>query len=299
MIVDEGSEVALDRLRSPSRPCGRGALPVVAVDMGARDSIAGRRPERRDIDWRVSDAPPVSGRVRRESSSSAPGFGGLAAAARARRRARRRSRSSTGAIITSSSRSSTRSPPRPSRPATSPTRSAPSCGDQANARVLLAEATAIDVAARQVVLADGRLAVRLPRSSRPAPATPTSATTTGRRGAPGLKTPRRRPRDPAPDPPRLREGRARARSRRRRRALLTFVLVGGGPTGRRARGRDRRDLPARPGLRLPGDRPAGRADRPDRGGPAHPPGLSRGALARRRRRSSRRLGVEVRDGRRP
>ena len=100
---------------------------------------------------------------------------------------------------------------------------------QENVRVLLAEATAIDAAAREVVLADGRLSYDY------------LIVATGARhayfghdewepDAPGLKT--------LDDAIEMRrrillafEKAERETDPGRRRALLTFVLVGGGPTG--------------------------------------------------------------------
>ena len=100
---------------------------------------------------------------------------------------------------------------------------------QANVRVLLAEATAIDAAAREVMLADGRLPYDY------------LVIATGARHAyfghdaweayaPGLKT--------LEDAIEIRrrillafERAERETDAARRRALLTFVLVGGGPTG--------------------------------------------------------------------
>ena len=58
-----------------------------------------------------------------------------------------------------------------------------------------------------------------------------SATTSGEVTAPGLKSARRCARSPPTRPAGLRTGRTRTRSRKKRAVLLTFVVIGGGPTG--------------------------------------------------------------------
>ena len=138
--------------------------------------------------------------------------------------------SSTAATITSSSRCSTRSRRRPSRRPTSPTRSARSCATRRNADVLLAEVVSIDPAGGRSPWRDGATL-----------SYDTLIVAAGARHAyfgheewearaPGPQDPRGRARDPPPHPARLRGGRARGGPGRRK-SLLTFAIVGGGPTG--------------------------------------------------------------------
>ena len=153
--------------------------------------------------------------------------------------------SSTAATTTSSSRCSTRSRRPASRPATSRTRSARSCATRPTPTSCSPRSSSIDTGAPRGRARRRRALLRLPDPRRRSAATPTSATTSGRRARPGsrrledaLEIRRRillafekaeREADPAraPGAPDLRH--------RRRRA-----------DGRRARGRDRRDLAPRP-----------------------------------------------------
>ena len=72
----------------------------------------------------------------------------------------------------------------------------------------------------------------------------------------------------------------------RRRAWMTFVVVGGGPTGRRAGGRARRDRARHAQARLPVDPSRGGADHPGRGDGPDPAAVPAGPVARRRSGSS-------------
>ena len=81
--------------------------------------------------------------------------------------------------------------------------------------------------------------LRLPDPRHRRARTPTSATTSGQHFAPGLKSLEDALRSAAASCWRSRRGRARDRPGRRR-ALLTFVVVGGGPTGVELAGADRR-----------------------------------------------------------
>ena len=98
-----------------------------------------------------------------------------------------------------------------------------------NVEVLLGEVTAIDLAGRRVLLGDERRPLRLPD---PGPRVVPLLLREGRVGPPGARAEvgRRRPGDQAPHPPGLRAGGA-GEGPAARQALLTFVVVGGGPTG--------------------------------------------------------------------
>ena len=111
-------------------------------------------------------------------------------------------------------------------------RSAGCCARAPNVRVLLGERRAVDVAARRVVLRRWRATLDYDYL----------IVATGARHAyfghpewepfaPGLKTLEDALRDAPPHPARLRARRARRATPARRSELLTFVLVGGGPTG--------------------------------------------------------------------
>ena len=224
------------------------------------------------------------------------GFGGLAAARALARQPVPGSRWSTAATITSSSRCSTRWRPPASRPPTSrmPIRAVlrragatpTCCSPRSQSRSTSS--------GRRVILDDGRARLRLPRRrDRRRPLLLRPRRVGGARPRP--EDARGRARDPAPHPARLRGGRARSDDAERR-ALLTFVVVGGGPDRRRARGRDRRDRAPRHRARLPRHRPdARRGSSWSRPGArvlaAFPEPLSRSAAQ-----ALRRLGVEVRTG---
>ncbi len=144
---------------------------------------------------------------------------------------------------------------------------------QENARVLLGEVVAIDVAKREVHLRDDVCAYDYL-----VVATGATHAYFGHEEwaalAPGLKS--------LEDALSIRrkillafERAERAKDAEQRRALLTFVVVGGGADRRRARGRDCRDLPTGARARLPRDRSARGARAPRRGrsaGPAAVPG---------------------------
>ena len=102
---------------------------------------------------------------------------------------------------------------------------------QRNTTVLLGEAVGIDLERREVLLADGGPIAydTLDRRDRRPLLLLRPRRVGGDRARP--QDARRRDRDPAADPDRVRGGRARARPERRRAEWMTFVLVGGGPTG--------------------------------------------------------------------
>ena len=102
---------------------------------------------------------------------------------------------------------------------------------QRNTTVLLGEATGIDPAAREVARSRTASASRTTRSSsRPAPGTATSGTTTGRRTRP-VSRPSMTPRRSGAGSSIAFEAAEREADPDRRREWMTFVLVGGGPTG--------------------------------------------------------------------
>ena len=74
------------------------------------------------------------------------------------------------------------------------------------------------------------------------------------------------------------------------------MVIGGGPTGVELAGRAGRDRRAHAGARLPPLRSAHHARDPDRGRPARPADVLRGAVGARRASSWRALGIEVRTG---
>ena len=113
-----------------------------------------------------------------------------------------------------------------------------------------------------------RARLRLRSSSRPASATRTSVTTSGSASRRASRRSTTRSRCAAACSPPSKRPR-RKTTRERRATLLTFVVVGGGPTGRRARRRDRRARPLHRGARLPPLRSEEVAGAPPRGGPAH------------------------------
>ena len=160
------------------------------------------------------------------------GFGGPRTPRGRSRERRSGSRSSTGATTTCSSRCSTRWRP----PALSPgdiaypiRRILRRPGERARAAGG-GRRRSTSPAASVVPLADGELAYDY-LSSPPARRTPTSATTSGQRIAPGLKT--------IEDALEIRRrvllafeaAEREPRPRQRRGSWLTFVVVGGGPTG--------------------------------------------------------------------
>ena len=157
---------------------------------------------------------------------------------------------------------------------------------QANARVLLAEARAIDVAARPVVLDDGEL-----HYDYLVVATGATHSYFGKdhwaEARARAQVDRGRAGDPAPHLPRLRGGRARVRSRR---AARVADVRGGRrrPDRRRARRRARRDRAAHARERLPvdrSDRGPRRAVRGSGAGPARVPGEAVGSREARRSRA--------------
>ena len=110
-----------------------------------------------------------------------------------------------------------------------------------------------------------------------APTTPTSTTPSGRRSRPGLKT--------IEDATEIRrriliafEAAEREADPERRRAWMTFVIVGGGPTGVELGRGARRDRPRHAPARLPGDPPGRGADRPRRGDGPDPAAVSAGPV---------------------
>ena len=92
------------------------------------------------------------------------------------------------------------------------------------------------------------------------------------------------------------EAAERATDPAERQRLLTFVVVGGGPDGRRAGGRDRRSVARHPGQRLPTRRSQRDAGGAGRDGRSDADAVRSDAVRRARARSSSELGVEVRTG---
>ena len=172
-----------------------------------------------------------SGRAARPRRRGGRGFGGLSAAksladTRLRRHRRRSAQLSPvpAAALPGGDRRRCRRP-------TSRRRSAASCAGRRTSPCVLAEVTGIDTAAQERHRRGPHgIGLRLSGRSPPARATPISATTTGPSFAPGLKTHRRCHRFAPPHPARVRARRDRDRPRERD-ALLTFVVIGGGPTG--------------------------------------------------------------------
>ena len=160
---------------------------------------------------------------------------------------------------------------------------------QANARVLLGEAVAIDPAAKRVIrLGDGALAVRLPgprRRGRPLLLRP------GRVGGSTRRASRRsRTRSRSAGACSLAfEEAEREEDAEARRQWLTFVVVGGGPTGVEMAGAFAEIARHTLARRLPAHRPAhARASSCSRRARASCPSYPRGPVARRRSASSRR-----------
>ena len=209
--------------------CGSSAGPASSTPMPTRRTRSRRQPRLAKVTNRrrrvVASVPAKRRSTRRDAASRrrgasrhrvvivGGGFGGLYAARSLGPTPGARSRSSTGATSTCSSRCSTRSRPARSRPANRPaaalvlrgsaTRGAARRGGRARRRA----AGEVDPGRRR----PDRLRHADRRHRRP---TPTSATTSGRPCAPGLKTIEDATRDPAPDPARVRGRRAGGRSGR-------------------------------------------------------------------------------------
>ena len=139
------------------------------------------------------------------------------------------SRSSIARTTTCSRCCSTRWRPPACRPATSPRRSAGSCAARTNARVLMADAQRVDVAAKALITDVGPIAFDYLILA-PGVTHSYFGHDEWRAACPGAQDARRRAGDPLADADGLRAGRAGGVGDERRR-WLTFVIVGGGPTG--------------------------------------------------------------------